>query len=114
MPNKQQFGAFTCSLRKNLVKKEVQNTLDSINFFLGKHSVEKAENDTDLICLQADINPEDFLVITTSKSLLHNILNQDKILGKTFFHVDATYKLLQNEFSLLTIGTENRSTTCVQ
>jgi len=109
MPNKQQLGAFTCSLRKNLVKKEVQNTLDSINSFLEKHSAEKVENDTGLICLQADINPEDFLVIMTSKSLLQNILNQDKVFGKTFFHVDATYKLLQNGFSLLTLGTENRS-----
>jgi len=47
--------------------------------------------------------------VFSSKVLLENIITQHNSQGKTFFHIDATYKLLTNGFTLLTLGTENAS-----
>ena len=92
---------------KGSLKKE-KTTTEGLLKFIDEHNWDKVK-DTELICLKSDLKPNNFLLIFTSKELLKNIIRQENAQGQTFFHLDAIYKLLQNGFSLLTIGTENQN-----
>ena len=70
----------------------LKDAKDSLTKFVEDNSFDKADSETDLICLKADLKAKDFLLIITSKSLLSNVTKQNDANGFNFFFVDATYK----------------------
>ena len=109
IPQKKQLASFAASLRKKIVEQYVKNNQESLEKFIEDHSFNKASKDTDLICISSDLRPDTFLLIMSSKALLQNIIHQNESYGKNYFYTDATYKLLLNGFTLLTLGTENKN-----
>jgi len=76
---------------------------------VSSNSWERTNEENGLICLQGELDPQKFLLIITSKVLLANIIRQYQAQNETYLYVDATYKLINNGFSLLTLGIENKS-----
>lgn len=109
IPKKPQVASFAFLLRKKLIEKYVKNNEDSLNNFIQNNSWSNINQDTQLICLHGELNPDKFLLVITSKILLTNILRQYQACGNTYLYIDATYKLINNGFSLLTLGVENKS-----
>jgi len=107
MPSKEQIGSFTATLRRKLVENFLKDNMDPIKKFVDDHSWNKAKKESDLICLESDLKYENFLLVVTSKALLWNVVKQERSHGESHFYTDATYKLLLNGFSVLTLGTEN-------
>jgi hypothetical protein len=49
-----------------------------------------------------------FVMVITTKQLIQNLVDQAKTSGQpTFFHTDATYRLISDGFLLLTLSTED-------
>ena len=109
LPNKLQIASFISNFRKTLIQKYLKNNSEALNEYIDKNSWDKVNNENDIICLESDLSSENFLLIFSSKTLMKNVINQNNVTGKTFIHLDATYKLLSNGFSLLTVGTEDPS-----
>jgi len=107
MPSKTQLSSFAATLRKKVVEGYLKNNLSSLKDFIDLHSFEKSKTKQDLICLEWRTTPESFSIVMTSKDLLENLLRQKQQIGENFIYLDATYKLMQNRFILLTMGTEN-------
>ena len=56
-----------------------------IKNFVDDHTWSKAKKESDLICLESDLKYEIFLLIVTSKTLLWNIVKQERSQGQSLF-----------------------------
>jgi len=109
LPTKTQIASYISYLRKSLVSKYLNNNKDDLKEYLNKNSWEEVANKGELICLRNNLKTENFYIVVSSKTLLQNVINQKNAMGKSFIHIDCTYKLLTNGFNLLTMGTENEA-----
>jgi len=59
-----------------------------------------------MFCLHSSLEEEDVLLILTSKALMKNVILLNEKYQRCSFYIDATFKLMNNGFVLLTLGTE--------
>ena len=77
IPPKQQIALFSSTTRKKLVETYLENNKESVANFIKEHAWEKIENERNIVCLYANTNPDNFLLIITSKALMTNIIQQN-------------------------------------
>jgi len=95
-------------LRRNDKKLDYSlNTLGDFTKLVEEFQLEKETEDNESIIIGKNLQPDQFCLVFSSKSLLKNIIHQATTCSKKYLCLDGTYKLTALGYPLLVIGTQD-------
>lgn len=108
MPTYRQLTNYLYRMKIKVFKENFLETTAEFLKYQRDHEFASLLSPELLFCLHAKIMSESFIFVLSSRGSLENIRKQALESGQpSFFHIDATYKLMQNGYLLLTMSTED-------
>jgi len=106
LPTNAQLSDRRFYLKQEILKDLKDKTLGGFKNWVEKHSKVFSQADShDFYIINSVLLDNDFKLLFTTKALLLNAVNQDKMLGIQYLAVDATHKLVSSDFKFSTFAT---------